>query len=782
MTTAARKVFKWAGIGLLLLLIAGIAAPYLSADMFAGRVRASLERALGGKRKVELDGVHFSLFEGPAISIDRVTIHEDPAVGAEPLVYIHDSGASLQVAPSLWALLAGRFEISSIRLDGASINMSKSGPASEWGQWNFDSFVNRSFMAAAPAVHIRDSRINFKFGDTKSILYLTETDLDISPPHTNSGGWDVACSAKTARTDRTAYGLSAFTITGKWFVNPERVDMNLETDRVGLEELAALFRGDAGGLHGYVTSHLHLAGPIDAIGIAGNITVGDVHRWDLLPPHGEGWPMDVRGTLNLGGQQLELESSSARNAPLPVSIRFSASNYLRQPRWAVSVEWNRFPVEPFVELARHMGVQLPPMLALSGTMDGGLNYASETGFQGRLAIQNAALTIPDSPPVRFDDAHLAIDKGHAQLLPAVVKTSEGEQANIQADYDMNSGVLDLTIAAENMKVSALRAQVALAAVPWLEQLSSGAWSGDLHYRTTNAQSGWSGRLDIKDAVLELPGASTPLEISSTNARIDGWRVALQKIDARIGKLQFTGDYMYEPSASRPHRFHLRSAQIDSADLEREFAPTLRRAGLLSRALGRAAIPDWLRTRSADGSLQIDDLIVAGHHLQKFRARLLWDGARVQLEDLQAGLDRASIAGKLAINLRGGRPSYAMNAKLKGLPWQSGTVDIEGVFDTNGSGAQLLSNLTSQGSFTVTGADLGFVPSARTLAGKYGLEWWQSAPRVRLTAVNLRTRDETFTGKGSTEEDGRIVVLLSSGSKEVRVSGTLTNLRLEEPTP
>jgi hypothetical protein len=110
------------------------------------------------------------------------------------------------------------------------------------------------------------------------------------------------------------------------------------------------------------------------------------------------------------------------------------------------------------------------------------------------------------------------------------------------------------------------------------------------------------------------------------------------------------------------------------------------------------------------------------------------------------------------------------------------VDAEGVIDTAGSGAQLLSNLTSQGSFTATGADLGFIPSARTLAGKYNLEWWQSAPRLRLTAVNLRTADDSFTGKGSTEEDGRIVVLLSNGSKEVRVSGTLANLRLEETAP
>ena len=52
--------------------------------------------------------------------------------------------------PGFWALLGGRFVIASIRLEGASINLAKSGPASEWGRWNFASLVNRSVMRAAP--------------------------------------------------------------------------------------------------------------------------------------------------------------------------------------------------------------------------------------------------------------------------------------------------------------------------------------------------------------------------------------------------------------------------------------------------------------------------------------------------------------------------------------------------------------------------------------------------------------------------------------------------------
>src|SRR4029077_11197652 len=136
------------------------------------------------------------------------------------------------------------FVIASIRLeDDVSINLTKTGQGSEFGRWNFASFVNPSVMSSTPAIHVRNGRINFKFGDTKSVFYLTETDLDISPPGSLGGGWKVLCSAKPARTDRAARGLGSFTLKGRWYLAPERVDLDLELDRAGLGEITALVRG-----------------------------------------------------------------------------------------------------------------------------------------------------------------------------------------------------------------------------------------------------------------------------------------------------------------------------------------------------------------------------------------------------------------------------------------------------------------------------------------------------------------------------------------------------------
>ena len=344
---------------LVLLLIAGVAAPSFTADQYGRRLQASLERALG--RRVEIGKVHFNLFKGPGFSVDNVTIYEDPSIGLEPMVYIQEPG-SMEVAPSIWSLLGGKFVIASIRLDGASINLTKSGPASEWGRWNFSSIVNPSVIRTAPAIHVRDSRIHFKFGDTKSVFYLTETDLDISPSGVG-GDWKIACSAKPARADRPAQGLGSFTLKGRWYAEPGRVDLDMDVDRAALGEVTALMSGQDAGVHGTLSSRLHLAGPLNNMGITGRLDIGDVHRWDMMPGNSQGWRQEIRGRLDLIGQQIELHSNTAGNTTLPLAIHFRATDYLSQPHWGVAVNWNHFPVAPIMELARHMGATVPGQAA-----------------------------------------------------------------------------------------------------------------------------------------------------------------------------------------------------------------------------------------------------------------------------------------------------------------------------------------------------------------------------------------------------------------------------------
>ena len=772
-----RLVGRVIGAALALVLVAGLIAPYLAADQFGQRLHVSLERALG--RRIDIGRVHFNVFKGPGFSIDSVVIHEDPSIGIEPIAHV----PRMEIAPSLWSLLRGKFEVASIRFDEDSdgtapiINLTKTGSASETGRWNFSALVNRSVMSAMPAIHVRNGRINFKFGDTKSVFYLLDTDLDIVPPGSLGGGWRVSCEGQAARTDRPAFGLGAFTLTGKWYVAPERLDMDLQVDRARLDELSALVRGQAGGIHGTISSRLHLAGPLDQIGIVGRLGIDDVHRWDLLPGKGANWPLDIRGQLNLAAQQLELQSTSS---VIPVTVRFRASDYLSQPHWAVTASWNRFPAAPVLELARHMGADLPPKLQLSGTIDGAIGYSGEGRFQGQLALHDAAVSVPESPPVRFDVAYVLLDHGHVRLSPSVARTSEQDEVRLEADYSTDEDTLDLAISTDAMKVTSLRAQVALAAVPWLQQVSSGQWSGQLRYHRGPAASAWSGALEIADAQVPVPGLADPVEIASAHAFIEGDRVRLDRLTAQAGKLSFTGEYRYEPETLRPHRLRIHAAQVNAADLEAEMMPLLRRSsGLIARAFGRTTMPDWLRQRNLEGSVQIDDLQVAETHLEHVRARLIWEVARVSMEDFRAEIDRSSLTGALAVNLRGERPSYRLTGKLNGLNWQSGKVDVEGTLETSGTGGQLLQNLKSEGTFIGNALDFGTLAPWRAASGSYTLAWAQTTPSLRLTDLRLRTEEETYTGRGATQDDGRLLILLTNGAREMRMTGSLASLKVDD---
>lgn len=759
-----RRAVKVAVAAVAVLGAAALIAPHIAADQYGKRLETALERSLG--RQVDIGSVHFALLPLPALTVDSVTIHEDPAIGIEPVVYIQAGDGGMEVRPALSSLLGGKFEIASITLKGASVNLTKSGPAAEWGRWNFASLVSRRVMTSTPAIHVRGGRINFKFGDEKSVVYLNDTDLDISPPLAAGRGWRVECSAEAARTDRANTPLGSFTLKGRWFVDPERVDMDLILERTGLGELMTLLRGQPGAVHGTVSSRLHLGGPIGNIGMQGRLTVEDVHRWDLLPPKGQGWPLDIRGRLDLLSQQIEVESSSAGSVALPLTVRFRATDYLTQPHWGVEFTWNRFPVGPMVELARHMGAQLPPRLELGGSIDGALTYSGRGSLQGEVALHDGSVTIPDSPPVKFQQAQVLFEPGHAHLVPAVVETADQDRARIDADYDVETGALNLTIGTDAMKVSGLRAQVALAAVPWLERVESGQWGGELRYRYDGKVAGWHGDLHVSDAHLTVLGLADPLVLASAHATIDGARVVLDRMDAQAGKVAFTGEYRYEPGESRPHRLRVRAAQVDAADLEAELAPALHRdRGLIARALGRSSLPEWLEARAAEGTVQIDDLAVAGTHVEAVRGRVVWDGTHLEMDGLQARVAGGALNGRLAVNLRATRPAYRFSGKLKGMPWQSGKLDADGDVETSGIGLQLLANLTGEGTFSSAGVDFGSSAPWKAVAGTYSFRY----PRIKLSGITARTGEESYTGTGATQDDGRLILVLSDGTKEMRLT-------------
>ena len=254
-----------------LVLAAGVIAPFVRADRFSARIREALEQALD--RQVEIAGpVRFRLFRRPGFSVGNVIIHDDPAMGLEPFAYV----TSLEAGVRLSSLWHRRLEFSNLRLVEPSVNLVKS----RAGSWNYPPLLDRAFGpspadgAAMPAIQVRSGRLNFKFGDTKSVFYFSNADVDVSPSSGSEPALRLRFSGEPARTDRLAQGFGAMSGGGRLILSREgenRVELNVRLQRSAIAEVLTLLRGRWMGLEGFVASEARLEGPVSNVEITGRI-------------------------------------------------------------------------------------------------------------------------------------------------------------------------------------------------------------------------------------------------------------------------------------------------------------------------------------------------------------------------------------------------------------------------------------------------------------------------------------------------------------------------------
>src|SRR5207302_1783473 len=156
---------------------------------------------------------------------------------------------------------------------------------------------------------------------------------------------------------------------------------------------------------------------------------------------------------------------------------------------------------------------------------------------------------------------------------------------------------------------------------------------------------------------------------------------------------------------------------------------------------------------------------------------LWDGGKAQFDKFQARMDGGRVTGALAVSLRAGGPAYRLEARCRGIQWKSGNVDTETVLETSGTGMDLLAHLHASGGFRADGLEMEALPDLERVSGSYDLVWLGGGLRVRFPELELVSGDDTYTGQGSSQPDGTLLIQLSSGSKEMNMSGTLAELRL-----
>ncbi len=751
------KKILW--ITLALVVAVGLAAPLFDLQFMRPRIERALERGLG--RRVEVGDVHFNLFTGPGFTVEEVTIHEDPRAGIEPFAYVGRLEARLR----LLGLLSRKLQFSSLRLaEDTSINLVKT----DAGPWNFQFLLGGASAAAGamPSIKMRGGRVNFKFGDTKSVFYFHEADFDVSP--WSDGSVDLRFSGAPSRTDQAWQSFGHFFVRGRW--TAQRLDMKVELEKSEVSEVARLLDQKGFGLHGTVAFDAQLSGPPSRLEVAGSAQVDDVHRWDLLPKRGGGWRVDYKGSLDLHGERLELASA---DGPLP--MQFKAWDFLSQPHWEASAKLKQIPLATLVEVARHMGAAMSDKLAAEGSVSGEVRYSEPDGLAGHVELQDATVTLPGVPdvqPLRASSAAVEVGGKTFLLESTTVRIGENDTAEIEGSFDSGEG-LDLKITTRGLSVADLRS-FGLAAIPLLEQTPQGTWRGWARYRWTPGEPGeWSGEYELQNARIALDGFADTLRIQTASVVTAGPRVWVNRFKAKMGDIGFTGEYRWDPAAVRPHKFKIAIPVADAAELEKILAPALvRERGFFARTLrlGPAPVPEWLKARRADGTLTIGALTAGDSQARVDNARVLWDGALVRLVHLNAHADQGAMNGDLEIDLSGRVPHYRFDGKLQDVAYKGGKLDFEGSVDADGSGMDLITSAHGEGH--LHGRSIAFAPDAdfRTVTGCFELF---AGPRWKISGLEVAQGSDIYTGTGASQSDGRVVLDLTSRGRQIRYTSVAT---------
>jgi AsmA protein len=455
MKTIRRSLLRSLLISLLVVVAFGLGAPFLNANRFRPRIQAALEAALN--RPVHLGAVHLNVFTGPGFTVDDVEIDDDPAAGIEPFAHVE----SMQARIRWTSLFAGNLAFSSLRLDTPSVNVVRT-PS---GPWNIQPLLDHRPQSSAPRrysipdIQIRGGRIDFKFGDTKSVFYISGANVDV---YANENG-DVVIrfSGAPARTDQALPSFGELTARGllqSGANGEDQLSMGVHLDRTAISEITRLFHGSDIGVHGFVLANAKLAGPLSDVGITGDLNISDVHRWDLMPSPGEGWTLNYRGSLDLNGHHLELATMNgppaAPSQPDPVSAEFRLDNYLAALKWAGHLQFHDLPAASLVETARHLGAPFPPGVQVEGKVEGAIGYSSQSGVAGQLTLASAAVKFPQGGSAQFDSAHVQIADGKVVLAPSSVDMEDGQSAQVEGEYAFDNTHAAFHIATAQLTVGA----------------------------------------------------------------------------------------------------------------------------------------------------------------------------------------------------------------------------------------------------------------------------------------------------------------------------------------
>jgi AsmA family len=356
------------------LLILLLVPPFISIGHYKNRITGLISASLG--RPVRLSSVEMRLLPWPGFVMTDLTVAEDPAYGAEPVLHADTVRANIRLL-SLWR---GRLEISSINVDDASLNLVHAGP----GKWNLDPLFRTAAAKAGaqqqrtplPYLEATNSRINIKDGAEKLPFSLINTDLSFWQE--NPGEWRIRLRGQPARTDvvlnmgDTGIVRLEASIRSAPALHLMPVHADLDWRAAQLGQLSRLMFGSDPGWRGDLTGEAHLDGTPEAAHITARLRATGVHRAEFTPPAPLDFDANCGFVYHYSQRALD---DLACNSPLGDGRLRLTGDIPGGSAPSLTLELDQVPAAAGLDALRTVRSGFASDLEAGGTVSGKLTYA-----------------------------------------------------------------------------------------------------------------------------------------------------------------------------------------------------------------------------------------------------------------------------------------------------------------------------------------------------------------------------------------------------------------------
>jgi uncharacterized protein involved in outer membrane biogenesis len=477
---------------------------------------------------------------------------------------------------------------------------------------------------------------------------------------------------------------------------------------------------------------------------------------------------------------IHVTKANLKLGPTPISIAGDVNTRPTPAQLNLAVKAQNASITELARLASAFGVAFNPGMQVAGTVNADLRArgaSSQPEMNGTISARNLEMSGKDLPqPVKVPAVDL-------QMSPDVIRSNQftAQSAGtslltsfVLSQYTKPSSAIDATVQTNNSSLGELLNIAKAYGVSAVEGMSgSGAISLNARVQgplKNTAALTYSGNGSLKNATINLPSLTKPVQIHNAGLQFAQNSAVLQNVVLTVGSTNANGNITVRNFTAPQVQFSLTADKLNVGELQqltRTAPEPAKKAqnGLTLVPTAEAGIPvkntgepSMLTKMTGTGSVsvgavQYDDLL-----LNNLRSNVTLDRGIIKLAPLTADLFGGTENGTVVIDTRPANPTFQVNTKLD-------KVDSNKLLSATTSLKQVLYGLIA-GSANTSFASVPGGNIAQTLNGVVNINL-QNGKLMNTDILNQLASVAKFAGAGVTAPQNFTNLMQLAGTLNVK---------------